>query len=169
MSNFPARLRQPEVPDWRLVYALVFLTTFTHAILSWGAWKRLPARRIANRRRLPTARGATPGGRARTAILMEAMTAMVFLAPGLYNRINEEGIREGIAKVRAEAMEKRIADAKREGFAAGFAEGFAASFVEGFAKGERAERERIAAALDAAGITDPETRRIVMNGQRNGQ
>ena len=36
--------------------------------------------------------------------------------------------------------------------------------VEGKAEGERAERERIAAALDAAGITDPETRRIVMNG-----
>ena len=35
---------------------------------------------------------------------------------------------------------------------------------EGKAEGERAERERIAAALDAAGITDPETRRIVMNG-----
>ena len=38
---------------------------------------------------------------------------------------------------------------------------------EGKAEGERAERERIAAALDAAGITDPETRRIVMNGHRD--
>ena len=37
---------------------------------------------------------------------------------------------------------------------------------KGRAEGERAERERIAAALDAAGITDPETRRIVMNGHR---
>ena len=35
---------------------------------------------------------------------------------------------------------------------------------KGKREGERAERERIAAALDAAGITDPETRRIVMNG-----
>ena len=44
MSDFLAHLRHPEVPDrLRLVYGLVFLTTFTHAILSRGAWKRLPA------------------------------------------------------------------------------------------------------------------------------
>ena len=36
--------------------------------------------------------------------------------------------------------------------------------AEGRVKGRAEERERIAAALDAAGITDPETRRIVMNG-----
>ena len=36
--------------------------------------------------------------------------------------------------------------------------------VEGRVEGDRAARERILADLDAAGITDPETRRIVMNG-----
>ena len=36
--------------------------------------------------------------------------------------------------------------------------------AEGRVEGRAEERERIAAALDAAGITDPETRRIVMNG-----
>ena len=49
--------------------------------------------------------------------------------------------------------------------------------VEGRVEGDRAARERILADLDAAGITDPETRRIVMNGHngddpranRNGQ
>ena len=44
---------------------------------------------------------------------------MVFLVPDLYNRIKEEGIREGLAMVRAEAREKRIAEGKREGFVAG--------------------------------------------------
>ena len=39
---------------------------------------------------------------------------------------------------------------------------------KGIAEGERAERERIAAELDAAGITDPEIRRIVMNARREG-
>ena len=39
---------------------------------------------------------------------------------------------------------------------------------KGVREGERAERERIAAELDAAGITDPEIRRIVMNARRDG-
>ena len=52
---------------------------------------------------------------------MEAMTAMVFLVPDVYNRIKEEGRREGIAEVRAEARAKRIAEGKREGFAAALA------------------------------------------------
>ena len=73
---------------------------------------------------------------------------------------------------RAEAMEKRIAEAKREGFASGFAEGFAASFVEGFAEGERAERERALAAMREVGL-DEETRRrledaLARSAWRNG-
>ena len=56
-----------------------------------------------------------------------------------------------------------------EGISQGVEKGLAAGIAAGIASGERAERERIAAALDAADITDPETRRIVMNGQRNGQ
>ena len=39
---------------------------------------------------------------------------------------------------------------------------------KGMAEGRRAERERIADALDAAGITDPEIRRIVMNARGDG-
>ena len=76
----------------------------------------------------------------------------------LYNRIKEEGRREGLAMARAEAREKMINESKREGFAKGFAEGFAASFVKGFAEGQRAERERASAAIREAGF-DEETRR----------
>ena len=35
---------------------------------------------------------------------------------------------------------------------------------KGRREGKAEERERVAAALDAAGITDPETRRIILNG-----
>ena len=73
--------------------------------------------------------------------LVEVTVYMVLLVPKAYNKIKDEGRAEGKVEGRA----------------------------EGIAEGERAERERIAAALDAAGITDPETRRIVMNGRRNGQ
>ena len=45
---------------------------------------------------------------------------MVFLVPDLYNRIKEEGRREGLAEVRAEARENLIAEVKRDSFVAGF-------------------------------------------------
>ena len=42
----------------------------------------------------------------------------------LYNRIKEEGRREGLAMARAEAMEKRIAEGRETGRAEGKREGF---------------------------------------------
>ena len=48
------------------------------------------------------------------------MTAMTLL----YNRIKEEGRREGLAMARAEAMEKRIAEGRETGRAEGKREGF---------------------------------------------
>ena len=74
---------------------------------------------------------------------------MVFLVPDVYNQIKEKGRQEGLAKARAEAREKRMAD------------------------GMRAERERFLAimrdAMRDAGIDD-ETRRRVEDdvARRNG-
>ena len=78
---------------------------------------------------------------------------MVFLVPDLYNRIKEEGRREGLAEVRAEARENLIAEVKREGFVAG-----------------------VDAALEAmreAGVDEETIRRVeddlAKNGWRNGK
>ena len=69
---------------------------------------------------------------------------MVFLVPKIYYEIKEKGRFEGRLEGRLKGR------------------------LEGRLEGERAARERIIAALDAAGITDPETRRIVMNGHGGG-
>ena len=80
----------------------------------------------------PPAYGESPpGGRARIAIPMEAMTAMTLL----YNRIKEEGRREGLAMARAEAREKMIAEGKKIGREIGFVEGKREGFVEGKREG----------------------------------
>ena len=185
MSDFLAHLRHPEVPDWlRIVYALVFLTTFTHAILSWGAWICCPP---AYGEPATFAHAVqTAGGWTLAAIAIgEVMTTMVLIVPKVYYGIKNEGIAEGRAagreEGRKEGREEGKAEGKAEGIVVGKSEGIAegisqgvekgldAGIAAGIATGERAERERIAAALEAAGITDPETRRIVMNGQRNGK
>ena len=78
---------------------------------------------------------------------------MVFLVPDLYNRIKEEGIREGLAMVRAEARENLIAEVKRDSFGAG-----------------------VDAAIDAmreVGVDEETIRRVeddlAKNGWRNGK
>lgn len=65
---------------------------------------------------------------------------MVFLVPKVYYGIKEKGRQEG-----------RLAGRRK-----------------GWVEGQRIARERILADLDAAGITDPETIRIVMNCGSDG-
>ena len=77
---------------------------------------------------------------------------MVFLVPKIYYEIKEKGRQEGRLK------------GEREGWLEGWRKGM----LEGRIAGERAERERILADLDAAGITDPEIIRIVMNCGSDG-
>ena len=101
MSDFLAHLRQPEVPDWlRIVYALVFLTTFTHAILSWGAWICCPP---AYGEPATFAHAVqTAGGWTLAAIAIgEVMTTMVLIVPKVYYGIKNEGKEEGIAEGKA--------------------------------------------------------------------
>ena len=77
---------------------------------------------------------------------------MVFLVPKIYYEIKEKGRQEGRLK------------GEREGWLEGWQEGMRKGRLEG----QRIARERILADLDAAGITDPETIRIVMNETRDG-
>ena len=85
------------------------------------------------------------------------MTAMVFLVPDLYNRIKEEGRREGLAEVRAEARENLIAEVKRDSFVAGFIAGVDATID----------------AMREVGLDEETIRRVeddlAQNGWRNGK
>ena len=141
MSDFLSHLRATEFPNrLRALYCLIFLAAFAHAVVTEGALTCCPPG-YADLETFVECGQAAGLWTAAAIALVEVTVYMVLLVPKAYNKIKDEGRAEGIA----------------------------VGVERGRAEGERAERERIAAALDAAGITDPETRRIVMNGSRNGQ
>ena len=160
MSDFLAHLRHPEVPDWlRIVYALVFLTTFTHAILSWGAWSCCPP---AYGEPATFAHAVqTAGGWTLAAIAIgEVMTTMVLIVPKVYYGIKNEGIAQGRAAGREEGRKEGREEGKAEGRAEGKAEGRAEGKAEGKSEGIV---EGVDATLDAmrdAGVDDETLRRV---------
>ena len=162
MSDFISILREREVPDWlRAGYGLTFLVTLAHALATKKALTCCPPGYAdGDIFTFVHCVQAAVGWTLVVIAIVEVTTVMVFMVPKVYYGIKEKGEREGAVRGREEGRE--------EGRAEGIAEGVEKGKVEGKAEGERAERERIAAELDAAGITDPETRRIVMNGRRNG-
>ena len=164
MSDLIERLREGEVPDWlRGFYSVVYLTTFTHAIITREAWICCPPA-YGEFSTFAHAVQISLGWTGATVAAAEVLIPMVLLVPKVYYGIKEKGRREGELKGKAEGKAEGKLEGKAEGIAEGTAVGMAVGRAEGKAEGERAERERIAAALDAAGIADPETRRIVMNG-----
>ena len=154
MSDFISILREREVPDWlRAAYGLVFLIALAHAVVTKDALTCCPPGYTdADILTFVHCVQSAVGWTLVVIAIVEVTTVMVFMVPKVYYGIKEKGEREGAVRGREEGR----AEGREEGRA------------EGMEKGERAERERIAAALDAAGITDPETRRIVTNGSRNG-
>ena len=186
MSDLLDRLREREIPEWlRALYSVIYLATFFHAITTRGAWTCCPPAYGDDLATFAHAVQVALGWTGASVAVVEVLITMVLLVPKVYYGIKEKGIREGEIKGRAEGrvegkaegrVEGKI-EGRAEGMVEGKAEGRAEGKVEGRAEGDRAARERILAALDAAGITDPETRRIVMNGHgddapranRNGQ
>ena len=150
MSDFLNILREREVPDWlRAGYALTFLVTFAHALVTKKALTCCPPGYADADIFTFVQCGQAAGIWTFTVIaIVEVTSVMVFMVPTVYYGIKNKGRAEGRVEGREEGREEGKAEGKSEG--------------------ERAERERISAELDAAGITDPETRRIVMNGRRNG-
>ena len=158
MSDLLDRLREREIPEWlRALYSVIYLATFFHAITTRGAWTCCPP---AYGDDLATFAHAAQVAFAWTGVgvaTTEVLITMVLLVPKVYYGIKEKGKVEGRVEGRAEGREEGRAEGKVEGASAA--------------------RERILADLDAAGITDPEIRRIVMNGHgddnpranRNGQ
>ena len=123
MSDFLAHLRHPEVPDWlRIVYALVFLTTFTHAILSWGAWSCCPP---AYGEPATFAHAVqTAGGWTLAAIAIgEVITTMVLIVPKVYYGIKNEGIAQGRAAGREEGRKEGREEGRAEGKSEGIVQG----------------------------------------------
>ena len=164
MPELIERLREREVPDWlRALYGVIYLATFIHAITTRGAWTCCPPA-YGDFATFAHSVQISFGWTGAAVAFLEVTTFMVLLVPKVYYGIKEKGIAEG----RRAGIEEGIEVGKREGMAegklVGRAEGKREGVAEGMAEGERSERERISAALDAAGITDPEIRRIVMNG-----
>ena len=149
MSELIERLREREVPDWlRALYGVIYLATFAHLVLTRGAWTCCPPA-YGDMETFAHVVQISLGWTGAAVAFLEVTTFMVLLVPKVYYGIKDKGIAEGKIAGRAEGM------------------------AEGVAEGERSERERIAAELesklDAAGITDPETRRMLMDATRNGR
>ena len=150
MSELIERLREREVPDWlRALYGVIYLATFTHLALTRGAWTCCPPAYGDDLATFAHIVQISLGWTGVAVAFLEVTTFMVLLVPKVYYGIKNKGIAEGKIAGRAEGI------------------------AEGMAEGERSERERIAAELesklDAAGITDPETRRMLMDATRNGR
>ena len=136
-SNFREFLRESDPPDWlKVLYALVFLGTFVHAMLTWDAWTCCPPA-YGESAKFVHAVQAAAGWTAATASLMEVITAMVFLAPKVYRIIKEKGIAEGVERGRSEGREEGIAEGMERGRSVGKSEGIA----EGMERGRSAGRE----------------------------
>ena len=166
MSELIERLREREVPDWlRALYGVIYLATFAHLALTRGAWTCCPPAYGDDLATFAHIVQISLGWTGVAVAFLEVTTFMVLLVPKVYYGIKNKGIAEGKIAGRAEGI--------AEGKVAGRAEGVAEGKREGMAAGERSERERIAAELesklDAAGITDPETRRMLMDATRNGR
>ena len=144
MSDLIERLRERDIPDWlRALYGVIYLATFAHLVLTRGAWTCCPPAYGDDLAVFAHSAQIALGWTGAAIAFLEVTTFMVLLVPKVYYGIKDKGIAEGKVAGRAEGIR------------------------EGMAEGERSERERIAAELDAAGITDPEIRRIVMNARRD--
>ena len=169
MSDLLDRLRESEVPEWlRALYSVIYLATFFHAITTRGAWTCCPPTYGDDMATFAHAVQVALGWTGAGVAAMEVLITMVLLVPKVYYGIKEKGRVEGKIEGREEGREEGKAEGKVEGRAEGEIVGERRGRAEGEIVGERTARERILADLDAAGITDPETRRIVMNGHNGG-
>ena len=111
MSEFLARLRELEVPGWlRVVYCLIFLAAFAHAVVTEGALTCCPPG-YADIATFVDCGQAAGVWTAAAIALVEVITYMVFLVPRAYNKIKNEGRVEGKAEGRAEGRAEGVDDA----------------------------------------------------------
>ena len=105
MSDFLAHLRELEVPGWlRVVYCLIFLVMFAHAVVTEGAITCCPLGYSDISTFVDCGQAAGVWTAAAIA-LVEVITYMVFLVPKAYNKIKNEGRDEGVDAALAAARE----------------------------------------------------------------
>ena len=105
MSDFLAHLRKLEVPGWlRVVYCLIFLAAFVHAVATEGALTCCPPGYADLETFVDCGQAAALWTAAAIAIV-EVITYMVFLVPKAYNKIKNEGRDEGVDAALAAARE----------------------------------------------------------------
>ena len=102
MSDFIANLRQLEIPNrLRVVYCLIFLVTFAHAVATEGALTCCPPGYVDIKTFVQCGQAAGLWTAAAIA-LVEVTVYMVLLVPKAYNKIKDEGIAVGVERGRAE-------------------------------------------------------------------
>ena len=153
MSDFLAHLRKPEIPDGlRVVYCLIFLAAFAHAVVTEGALTCCPPGYADLKTFVQCAQAAAAWTAAAIAVV-EVTVYMVFLVPRAYNKIKDEGRDEGIAV----GVERGRVEGRAEGRAEGVDDALAAA------------RE----AMRDAGVDDETRRRveddIARRARRNGR
>ena len=95
MSDFIANLRQLEIPNrLRVLYCLIFLVTFAHAVVTEGALACC-LKVYADLETFVQCGQAAGLWTAAAIALVEVITYMVLLVPKAYNKIKNEGIAEG--------------------------------------------------------------------------
>ena len=117
MSDFLSHLRATEFPNrLRVVYCLIFLVTFAHAVVTEGALTCCPPGYVDIKTFVQCGQAAGLWTAAAIA-LVEVTVYMVLLVPRAYNKIKDEGRDEGIAvgveRGRAEGVDDTL-DAMRE-------------------------------------------------------
>ena len=111
MSEFLARLRELEVPGWlRVVYCLIFLVMFAHAVVTEGALTCCPPGYAGDIETFVHCGQAAGLWTAAAIALVEVITFMVFLVPKAYNKIKDEGIAVGVERGKAEGRAEGIAE-----------------------------------------------------------
>ena len=109
MSDFLSHLRATEFPNrLRVVYCLIFLVTFAHAVATEGALTCCPPG-YADLETFVDCGQAAGVWTAAAIALVEVTVYMVLLVPKAYNKIKNEGRDEG----RAEGVDDTL-DAMRE-------------------------------------------------------
>ena len=153
MSDFVSHLRATEFPNrLRVLYCLIFLAAFAHAVVTEGALTCCPPGYVDIKTFVHCGQAAGLWTAAAIA-LVEVITYMVFLVPRAYNKIKDEGRDEGIAV----GVERGKAEGRAEGRAEGVDDALAAA------------RE----AMRDAGVDDETRRRveddIARRARRNGR
>ena len=117
MSDFISILRESEVPDWlRAGYALTFLVTFAHALVTKKALTCCPPGYTDADIFTFVQCGQAAGIWTLTIIaIVEVATIMVFMVPKVYYGIKGKGEREGIVKGREEGRKEGKAEGKAAG------------------------------------------------------